>query len=272
MSHDSNRGEMPFLDHLEELRWRIFKAAGALMVGMGVSFVLMQRFDLIAILVGPACDYLAECRLQYLGPADSFIFVFRFVILGGIILAFPVIVYQLWAFLAPALEKRERNIIVPALYGGVGFFAVGVLAAYEYALPVSLRFLAGIQSDYLVAAWTATDYMSFVTRLLLAFGVLFELPIVVLVLSSFGLVTPKFLREKRRHAFVIITILASLLSPGDVIMVTVVMMIPMVFLYEFAIVLSVLVWRDKRKAQEAAERENSIHAPESDDDAAKPGE
>ena len=151
--------------------------------------------------------------------------------------------------------------MVPALYGGVGFFFVGVLAAYEYALPVSIEFLAGIETDYLAAAYTARDYMSFVTKLLLAFGVLFELPIVVLILSSFGLVTPKFLREKRRHAFVIILILASLLSPGDLIMVTVVMMIPMIFLYEFSILLSFLVWRGKKKEKEAEAEENTIQPP-----------
>lgn len=265
MASEPTRGEMPFLDHLEELRWRIFKAAIALFVGMGIAFFLIDRFDLMRLLIEPACPYLPnpdDCRLQTLGPADSFLFVFRFVILGGIILAFPVLIYQIWAFLAPALDKKERNIIVPALYGGVGFFAVGVLAAYEYALPVSLHFLSGIQSDYLVAAYTARDYMSFVTRLLLAFGLLFELPIVVLILSSFGLVTPKFLREKRRHAFVVITIVASFLSPGDIIMVTVVMMVPMVFLYEFSILLSFLVWRDKRKRGEAEdEEENTIQPP-----------
>lgn len=241
------RGEMPFLDHLEELRWRIFKAVGALVVGTGIGFYMFRRFDLAGVLIGPAEMYLTNGKLQVLSPADPFFFIVKTSILLGIILSFPVIVYQIWAFLAPALEKRERRIIIPSLVGGMFLFAFGVWGAYVFALPVSLQFLAGIEIEYLQAAYTANDYLSFVVRLLLAFGLLFELPVVVLILSAFGLVTPKFLRAKRRHAMVIITVLASFLSPGDLVMVTVVMMIPMVFLYEVSILLSVLVWRGKDK-------------------------
>ena len=241
---------MPFLDHLEELRWRIFKAVAALVVGTGIGFYLFQRLDLFEVLIGPAAPYLRDGTLQVLSPADPFFFIVKTAILLGVILAFPVIVYQVWAFLSPALEKRERRIIIPSLYGGMFLFAFGVWGAYEFALPVSLQFLAGIESEYLQAAYTANDYLSFVVRLLLAFGLLFELPVVVLILSAFGLVTPRFLRTKRRHALVIITVLASFLSPGDLVMVTVVMMIPLVFLYEVSILLSVLVWRGKDKDNE----------------------
>ncbi len=260
MSKVPSRGEMPFLDHLEELRWRIFKSIAALIVASGISYWLIVRFELISLLIEPAIDILETDKLLILGPTGSFFFILRFTLLGGLILGFPVILWQIWAFLSPALEKRERNIIVPALYGGVGFFAAGVWGAYEYALPVTLRFLAGIQVEYLEAAYTAGEYLSFVTRLLLGFGLLFELPIVVLILSAFGIVTPNFLRTKRRHAIVVITILASLLSPGDLIMVTVLMMVPLVFLYEFSILLSVLVWRDKGRAQEE-EEEHTIQPP-----------
>jgi len=130
--------------------------------------------------------------------------------------------------------------------------------AYEIALPVSLRFLNGIQIDFLQASLTANDYLSFVTRLLVAFGLIFELPVVVLILSVLGLVTPRFLRSKRRHAIVIITVLASLLSPGDLIMVTVIMMVPLIFLYELSILLSALVYR---KRAEERELEPSQEAP-----------
>ena len=249
---------MPFLDHLEELRWRIFKAAGALVVATVLGFYLIQRFQVLRLLVAPVSEYLPDGRLIYLSPVDPFFFLLKTSVLLGVILAFPILLYQVWAFLSPALEKREKRVIIPALYGGLVLFAAGVMLAYEIALPVSLRFLNGIQIDFLQASLTANDYLSFVTRLLVAFGLIFELPVVVLILSVLGLVTPRFLRSKRRHAIVIITVLASVLSPGDLIMVTVIMMIPLIFLYELSILLSALVY--KKKAEER-ELEPSGEAP-----------
>jgi len=242
---------MPFLDHLEELRWRIFKAAGALMVATLLGFYLISRFNVLELIVLPVRPYLPEeGRLNYLSPVTPFFFLLKTSVLTGLILAFPVVLYQVWAFLSPALEKREKRVIVPALYGGLVLFAAGVLLAYEVALPVSLRFLLGLQSEILQPMLTADEYLSFVVRLLVAFGVIFELPVVVLILSVLGLVTPRFLRSKRRHAIVIITVLASILSPGDLIMVTVIMMVPLIFLYELSILLSAMVYRRREEAEE----------------------
>ncbi|MDH3224734.1 MAG: twin-arginine translocase subunit TatC, partial [Gemmatimonadota bacterium] len=124
---------------------------------------------------------------------------------------------------------------------------------YYIALPISIRFLMGLLTDFMTPSIEATRYLGFVIKLLLGFGLVFELPVVILILSALGLVTPAFLRARRRHAIVIITVVASFLSPGDVIAVTVLMMIPLIFLYEFSILLSVLVWR-RREA-----REKTIH-------------
>ena len=239
------RGEMPFLEHLEELRWRIFKALGALIAGALIGFMLVQRFKVLDLIIAPVLPYLPDGRLAYFSPVTPFFFILKLSLLIGLILAFPIVLYQLWAFLSPALEKRERRVIVPALYGGLVLFAGGVLMAYEVALPVSMRFFTGIQSEFLQAVLGADEYLTFAVRLLVAFGIIFELPVVILILSALGLVTPRFLREKRRHAIVISTIVASLLSPGDVIVVTALMMIPLFLLYELGIWLSVLVTRDR---------------------------
>lgn len=239
------RGEMPFLEHLEELRWRIFKALGALVAGALIGFMLVQRFKVLDLIIAPVLPYLPDGRLAYFSPVTPFFFILKLSLLIGLILAFPIVLYQLWAFLSPALEKRERRVIVPALYGGLVLFAGGVLMAYEVALPVSMRFFTGIQSEFLQAVLGADEYLTFAVRLLVAFGIIFELPVVILILSALGLVTPRFLREKRRHAIVISTIVASLLSPGDVIVVTALMMIPLFLLYELGIWLSVLVTRDR---------------------------
>lgn len=245
------RGEMPFLDHLEELRWRIFKSVGALIVCTIVGFLLIDRLDVLTLLIDPVREYLPENgKLNYFNPLTPFFFLLKTSLLAGLVMAFPVVLYQIWAFLSPALEVRERRLIFPALVGGLLLFATGVTVAYRFALPVSIRFLLGIQTDVLQPMLEADQYLSFVVRLLFAFGVIFELPVVVLILSALGLVTPKFLREKRRHAIVIITVLASFLSPGDLVAVTVVMMVPLIILYESSILISVLVWRGKDKDNE----------------------
>lgn len=250
------RGEMPFLDHLEELRWRIFKAAAALLVGTLVGFYLIQRFNVLELLIAPVQPYLPENgRLNYLSPITPFLFLLKTSLLTGLILAFPIVLYQIWAFLSPALEKREKRVIVPALYMGLVLFVAGAGLAYEVALPVSLQFLLGLQEDILQPMLTADDYLSFVVRLMVGFGIIFELPVVVLILSVLGLITPQFLRSKRRHAIVVITILASLLSPGDLIMVTGIMMIPLVFLYEFSILLSTMVYKRREKEELVASTE-----------------
>jgi sec-independent protein translocase protein TatC len=245
---------MPFLDHLEELRWRIFKAAGALVAATVLGFYLIYRFNVLELIVDPVRPFLTgeDAKLNFLDPMTPFFFLLKTSVLTGLILALPVVVYQLWAFLAPALEKREKQVIIPSLYGGLILFAAGVMLAYEIALPVSLEFLLGIQTEILQPMITADRYLSFVIRLLVAFGLIFELPVVVHILSVLGLVTPSFLRSKRRHAIVIITVLASLLSPGDLIMVTVIMMVPLIFLYELSILLSVLVYRKKGEKLEPA--------------------
>jgi sec-independent protein translocase protein TatC len=254
MKERNVRGEMPFLDHLEELRWRIFKAAGALVVATILGFYLIYRFNVLELIVNPVQPYLVDDgKLNYLNPVTPFFFILKTSVLVGLILAFPVVLYQVWSFLSPALEKREKRLIIPSLYMGMLLFAAGVALSYYVALPVSLRFLLGIQTEILQPMLTADEYLSFVVRLLVAFGVIFELPVVVLILSVLGLVTPKFLRSKRRHAIVIITVLASLLSPGDVVMVTLIMMVPLIFLYEFSIFLSALVYKKKDEALEPAQ-------------------
>ena len=238
---------MPFLDHLEELRWRILWSLLAAVVGSVVGYVLVLQFGVLEILISPFYEVMgAEDRLVFLSPTEPFFLLLRIGILVGLVLSSPIIVYQVWAFLSPALERHEKRAIIPALYLGVVLFAAGVAMSYLLALPMTLRFLLFFGTDYFEPMLRAGEYFNFVTKLLMAFGVLFELPVVVMILSALGLITPAFLRAKRRHAIVAITIVAALLSPGDVFTVTAAMMIPMVFLYEFSILLSVVITRRRR--------------------------
>lgn len=257
--HGIHRGEMPFLDHLEEMRWRIFKSGAALIVGAILGFLGVHYLEVTNLLIRPIEEFLPEGRLHAFSPITPFFLELKLALLVGLILAFPVMLYQLWAFLSPALETHEKRIIVPALYMGLVLFSLGVALAYYIALPVSLEFLFGFQTDLLTLTIGADEYLAFVVRLLMAFGVIFELPVVIMILSALGLVTPGFLREKRRHAVVLITVTAAFLSPGDVIMVTLLMMVPLILLYEFSILLSQMIVRRRD--------ENSILAPEPPDGA-----
>lgn len=244
------RGEMPFLDHLEELRWRILWSIIAIGLGSVVGFVLVWKFGVLNLLIAPFYEVMGESEmLIFLSPTEPFFLLLKIGVLVGIILASPILVYQMWAFLSPALERHEKRLIIPSLYMGLVLFAAGVAMSYFLALPVSLRFLLLFGAEYFEAMLQAGPYLGFVTKLLLAFGVLFELPVVILILSVLGLVTPAFLRKKRRHAIVIITVLASFLSPGDMVQVTIMMMVPLILLYEFSILLSVMVYR-RRDARE----------------------
>ena len=244
--------EMPFLDHLEELRWRLLWSLLAVMVGAGAGFMLVMKLNVLGILIDPIEPFLNGGRLKYLSPTDPFFITVKLAIVVGLLLASPVLIYQVWAFFGPALLPHEKRVIVPALYMGLVLFALGVWSAYTVVLPMTLKFTMGFQTEALEQAITIGPYLDVVTRVLLAFGTVFELPVVILILSALGLVTPEFLASKRKHAILIITVVASLLTPGDVITLTLMMMVPLIFLYEFSIVLSRMVTRRRAAATAAS--------------------
>jgi len=257
--HRNERGEMPFLDHLEELRWRILGSLIAVIVGTGIGFWLVVYYEVLELLTRPvrAARGDPSLKLIYLSPADPFFVSIRLAIYIGVIFAFPILIYNIWSFLSPALEKHERRAILPSLYLGLVLFMAGVALAYFAALPMTLAFFQGFLTESLEGQLEINQTLGFVVKLLLAFGAVFELPIVIVILSAMGLVTPEFLRAKRKHAIVGITVLASFITPGDAITLTVMMMLPLILLYELGIFLSMGIYRGRRKReaeQEEADR------------------
>lgn len=248
--------EMPFLDHLEELRWRILWSMVTLLVGTVVGFLLVTHFNVLGLLIEPVQPFLPNGKLAFLSPTDPFFVTLKLAILVGVLLAAPIVVYQIWAFVSPALMPEEKRTIVPALYLGLVLFSMGAALAYFAALPVTLQFMMGFQVESLEQNLTIGLYLQFVIRLLLAFGLVFELPVVMLVLAVLGVVDSQMLKEKRRYALVLSTIVASLITPGDVIVLTLFLMIPLILLYELSIGLAILVERRRAKAERkrAAER------------------
>lgn len=250
---------MPFLDHLEELRNRIIRSLVALIAGVGVGFWLVTRFDVLGLLIAPLKPYIPDGKLIYLGISDPFFITLKLALIVGALLASPVIIHQAWAFVSPALLPHERRAIVPTFYLGLVLFAAGMATAYFAALPVTVEFMSGFQEATLRPNLTVTANVGFVVRMLLLFGLVFELPVVVLLLAMVGIVDSKMLASRRRHAIVLMTIVASLITPGDVIVLTLFMMAPLVLLYELSIGLAKLV--ERRRAREAAEVEAGRWAP-----------
>jgi sec-independent protein translocase protein TatC len=243
--------EMPFLDHLEELRWRLFKVLIALVGGFVLGFGLLstKSIDLLNYLQRPLQATIPD-QLVYTSPTDPFNVVISASLGLGFLLALPVICYQIWAFMSPALYQNERRVVIPVMFGATLLFSCGVALAFYFVLPVTLGFLVSFQTQAFRPMIEVREYFSFVFGMCLAFGAAFELPIVILALTAFGLVTPPLLMKFRRHAFVGCLALAAIITPGDAVTALVMMTIPLYFLYEGGIILSRIVYRRKLRAQE----------------------
>jgi len=249
--------EMPFLEHLEELRWRLLWSLLALTVATVASFIVVTQFNVIGILKRPAEPYLTATggELVNLTVVGPFFITLKVAVSMGLVLASPIIFYQVWSFLSPALMPKEKRAIIPALYLGLILFAAGAALAYFVALPFTMRFMTNFQADSLVQYITADDYFGFVVKLLLGFGAMFEMPVIIMVLTAIGLANSKFLASKRRYAVAIMAIASALLTPGDVIVPTLVLMGPLLLLYEFSIVLAKLVEKKTRAKETPADNE-----------------
>ncbi len=168
--------EMPFLDHLEELRWRLLWSLGALTLGVIAGFVVVMQFDVIGLLARPITPLLQGQKLIFTHPSDPFSIIMKAAFFIGILLALPVILYQLWAFLAPALHRHEKRIIIPMIAFAVLLFVAGAALAYFVVLPLTLRFLLGLQTESLQSMISAADYFGFAISMSLALARLSSCP------------------------------------------------------------------------------------------------
>jgi len=248
-----NLGEMPFLDHLEELRKRVIWSLVAFVALSIVGFFLVTEFGVLEILEHPFNQVLPDEGLRYTSPTTPVVVTFKLAFVVGFILALPVIAYQAWAFFSPALYDSEKQYIIPAITVGFVLFLAGIAMAYFLVLPLGLRFLIGFQAETLTPIITVDEYLRFATRLILAFGIIFEMPVVLVLLSFMGIVTPAGLRKYQRHALVTLALISALLTPADL-GTMFMLLVPMVLLYELSIWLVRLVGggRIRPRAEEPA--------------------
>jgi sec-independent protein translocase protein TatC len=256
----SSNGEMPFLDHLEELRWRIIYAGIALVVGVGIGLALAFKYDLVTILAAPALPYMGGQKLIVTHPADLFSIQIQIAFAIGIGISAPVIGYQLWAFMAPALHSNERRVVIPVLFVGALLFLFGVGMAWFLVLPMSLKWFYGLRGASIQPMYSASEYIGFVTNLGLAFGVAFELPLLLVALSALGIVSAKGLASTRKFAVIIIWAAAAIISPGDAVTVTVALAVPLYLLYELSIVVAFFIERKRRLRLAKQEQEELASA------------
>jgi sec-independent protein translocase protein TatC len=200
---------MTLFDHLGELRTRLFRSVLAIVAGSVIGFIGAPAIREFLVQPLPADQRV----LQVLGPGDAFMIQLRISIIVGIILAMPVLLYQIWAFVAPGLTPNERRAVRPWIPLALLFFAVGVGIAY-FVLPYAVEFLLGFTDATLVANLTATGYFDFVTTMFLAFGLVMQFPILLVGLSRVGITTSERLARSRRYVFLGIIVFAATATPG----------------------------------------------------------
>jgi sec-independent protein translocase protein TatC len=253
----SQSGEMPFLDHLEELRWRIIYSLGSLIVAVAIGFFICMKFDIVGILARPILPLVPEHKLVFTHPGEGFTVILNAATTFGLVVASPVILFQLWSFLAPALHQHEKRVAIVVLISGVFLFIAGALLAFLVVVPLALPFLMGFAGPSLIPLITAGEYFAFVFSMVLTFGVSFELPIVVLALSALGIVTPAILAKYRRHAVVAIIVISAFLSPGDLVWTTLWLAVPLYMLYEISVAVSALIYKRKQRRRAELDAEQS---------------
>lgn len=232
--------EMSFLDHLEELRWRLIYSAVGIIGGTIVAWIFVD-FLIEAILLKPAMEN--DLQLQNLRPFGQLFLYVQVAIIGGIVLSIPNLFFQLWKFISPALRKKERKYIVSIVVFSSFCFIAGILFAYFVMLPLTFGFAAQFGTESIKNEFAIDEYMSIIISVMLAAGLVFELPMLSFFLSKLGILTPRLMRKYRKHSIVLILIFAAFLTPGGDPVSQLVLGVPLVLLYEISILISKLSQR-----------------------------
>jgi sec-independent protein translocase protein TatC len=244
-------GEMSVIEHLQELRNRLITSIAAVVLGMVGAWLLYPTAFLR--LSDAFCDYMTEhpelaggrdpCDLAFFGPTEPFLVKLKVVAILGLILALPVVLYQLWRFITPGLLPKERRYAFPFVFFSVVLFVLGAWLALV-SLPRALNFLLGIAgTDRVSIILSFEKYISFVTFMILAFGVAFEFPVVLVSLTLVGVLSSTMLRQWRRYALVISAVAAAVITPSADPFTMITLMIPLLVFYELSILIARLLRR-----------------------------
>ena len=245
--------KMHFLEHIEELRKRIIYA----LISIVIFFIPCYFFskEIFDFLMSPIIRAMPEgSTLIFTRPAEGFLTYLKVAIFASFFCSFPIILYQVWSFVSPGLYKKEKKIAIPFIFFGTTFFLCGALFCYAVAAPQGFRFLLGeYTTEYVRALPSIKEALSFLMSLMVGFGLIFEFPLIIFVLSRFGIVNSKFLREKRKYSFLISAILAAFITPTTDAVSMMFMLIPLFIFYEIGIVVAWIF--GKKKVEKPEEQE-----------------
>ena len=243
---------MPLTEHLRELRIRLIRSIIAFLLASGVSFYFSRY--VFEFLKSPVVKSYPEVELITLSPTEPLFILIKISLAVGLILASPVILFEIWRFVEPALYPNEKKLFVPLLLSSIILFAMGAAFAFAVVLPMALKFLLGLGFSQLTATpyLSVNLYISFVLKMLVAFGIAFEMPIFLFMLQRAGLVTDKQLKKFRRYFIVVAFLVGALIAPD--VSTQVLMAVPLLVLYEVSILLGKLASPKKEEEEKAIER------------------
>lgn len=226
--------KLPFTAHLEELRKRLITCFAAAGIGFLISYGFKEK--LFYILTRPLMSVMPPGdKMVFTGLPEAFFTYLKVSFLFGLLLAAPVILYQFWMFVAPGLYTNERRLLLPIVFLSSFFFIGGALFGYFIVFPFGFKFFLGFANETIQPLPAMQEYLSFSSKLLLAFGLVFELPLVITFLSRMGLVTVDFLKKNRKYAILLFFVVAAILTPPDVVT-QIMMALPLMLLYEISII------------------------------------
>jgi len=237
---DPVTGKMPIKGHLVEIRDRIFRCVIALIVAVVISFIFANQ--ILDILLIPKGDIV----LQAIKPTENMAVYFKVVLASAVIIAMPYLVYQLFAFIAPGLTSKEKKMINQLLPFIVIMFLCGVAFAYFVALPPALGFLGSFLNNVAENTWQVSEYIDIVTRMLLYVGLIFETPIIIMVLARMGIVSPQWLAKRRRWWIVLAFVLSAIITPTMDPINQSIIAIPLIILLELSIILARMVYKQRK--------------------------
>ena len=223
--------DLTIVGHLSELRKRLVYSAIIFIIAVGFCYNYAE------IIVKTIVDITPETKFIFIAPSELLMSYVKIAIVGGLVISSPFILVQLWLFISPGLQLREKKYIIVSLFTGGMFFILGVIFSYFVVLPTMIVFFIGFQIEEIQPMITFSNYLQFVINTLLSFGVIFELPIVMVLLNRFGLVKVSFLKKNRKLFILVIFVMAAILTPPDVVS-QILLGIPMLALFEIGIILS----------------------------------
>jgi sec-independent protein translocase protein TatC len=245
-----NEEKMSFLDHLTELRMRLLWS----LLAVAILFVPAYYFsnELFDFLMKPLIENLPEgSSLIFTRPAEGFTTYLKVSFFAAVFMAVPFILYQAWKFIGPALYKEEKQVVVPFILFGSLFFAAGAAFCYYIASPPAFKFLLNeYSSEYVKAFPTIREALSFLMALIFGFGLVFEFPLIIFILARVGVVTSKWLREKRKYAIIISAMIAAILTPTTDAISMMLMFVPIIVFYELGILVAWIFGKKKKTENE----------------------